>query len=139
MIPKPNEITPFTRDVILCAAIDTFGMDSQIDMAIEEMAELTKALCKLRRAEHMPEKIACLGNIHEEMADVRIMLDQLCIIFNKDTTDIENEKLSRLCGYIEKKKIENDIEMREEQDARDYEEYLREKEAANEEQRPTRQ
>ena len=139
MIKMLEKIIHGVRYAILCMAIETFGKDSQIDMAIEEMAELTKALCKLKRARHESEKGACIANIHEEMADVRIMLDQLCIIFDKDTTDIENEKLERLCWYIEKKKIENDIEMREEQDARDYEEYLREKEAANEEQRPTRQ
>ena len=38
------------RTVLLTRAIRTYGEPAQIDMAIEEMAELTKALCKIKRA-----------------------------------------------------------------------------------------
>ena len=69
-----------TRYEILAKAIETYGVNAQIDMAIEEMAELTKALCKFKR-------FACvemIRDIQEEMADVQIMLDQLKIMFSAD-------------------------------------------------------
>lgn len=37
------------RDIML-RAIHRYGEAAQIDMAVEEMAELTKALCKVKRA-----------------------------------------------------------------------------------------
>lgn len=68
-----------------------YGETSQIDMAIEEMSELTKALLKSRRygvvkenphrnIVNKPEKLR--KDVIEEIADVGIMLEQLIIIFN---------------------------------------------------------
>lgn len=34
---------------VLQEAIDHYGEESQLDMAIEEMSELTKAICKYKR------------------------------------------------------------------------------------------
>lgn len=34
---------------VLQSAIDHYGEESQLDMAIEEMSELTKAICKYKR------------------------------------------------------------------------------------------
>lgn len=79
------------RQIILMAAIDCYGKTPQVDMAIEEMAELTKALCKVKRA-WSEEAIA---NILEEMADVQIMLDQMRLIYGQ-TAEIETAKLARL-------------------------------------------
>lgn len=59
---------------------DTYGFDPQTDVAIEEMAELTKELLKFRRAMKTPEAMDYqrnIDNIVEEMADVQIMLLQL--------------------------------------------------------------
>ena len=85
---------------ILHEAIHKYGVDSQVDMAIEEMSELTKALLKHRRAISNPnpdilEFNSIISNIHEEMADVQIMLDQLYIIFG---TPIKQrfQKIARL-------------------------------------------
>ena len=58
-----------------------YGKSSQVDMAIEEMSELTKALLKERRVDTDNEKKAA-DHIAEEMADVIIMLEQLMIIFD---------------------------------------------------------
>ena len=58
-----------------------YGKSSQVDMAIEEMSELTKALLKERRVDTDNEKKAA-DHIAEEMADVLIMLEQLMIIFD---------------------------------------------------------
>lgn len=38
------------RRNIMTRAIQHFGETAQIDMAVEEMAELTKAICKVKRA-----------------------------------------------------------------------------------------
>ena len=69
---------------IINKAVRAYGNDSQIDMAIEEMSKLINALLKYRRAVNSTETYdaAIADNIAEEMADVKIMLDQLCIIFN---------------------------------------------------------
>lgn len=84
---------------ILRKAIATYGKTAQVDMAIEEMSELTKALCKERRYELTPGKHATAhANVIEEIADVMIMCRQLLIIFDKDN-EIQSEinyKINRL-------------------------------------------
>lgn len=82
---------------ILEAAIDTWGPEMQMIVAIEEMSELTKALTKYIRVYDVTEIEA---NIREEMADVGIMLNQLSLIFG-DTTEEEIRKLNRLQRRIE--------------------------------------
>lgn len=64
------------RRALLDRAITTYGVPAQMDMAVEEMAELTKALCKVKRVSCAAEAKAALENAVEEMADVQIMLDQ---------------------------------------------------------------
>lgn len=69
---------------ILREAVDTYGKEAQVDMAIEEMSELSKALLKYRRGEHSQRDFnyeKARQNILEEMADVIIMLLQLVIIY----------------------------------------------------------
>lgn len=88
---------------ILARAIKTYGEESQIDMAIEEMSELTKALLKHRRAykkyKTVPEKYF-IENVLEEMADVQIMLDQLYMIFGEPII-MRNRKIDRLKKRLE--------------------------------------
>ena len=60
------------RNRILSAAIRKYGQSAQQFKAIEELSELIRALARCDDPE----------NIAEEMADVRIMLDQLEIIFD---------------------------------------------------------
>ena len=50
------------------------------DVAIEEMSELIKAICKMRRA-GVNEKPAAMDAIVDEIADVSIMLEQLCMMY----------------------------------------------------------
>ena len=87
---------------ILEAAIDTWGSEMQIVVAIEEMSELTKALTKYIRANNLAadDIVWIATNIREEMADVGIMLNQLCLIFG-DPTEEEILKLLRLEQRIE--------------------------------------
>lgn len=60
---------------ILERAIETYGKDMQLNVAIEEFSELIKEICKHKRGEDNRD------NIIEEMADCYIMLTQLEIIF----------------------------------------------------------
>lgn len=63
-------------DEICRAALDTFGKSSQVQVAIEEMSELTKELCKNGRGQENTTHIA------EEIADVQIMLRQMVMLFD---------------------------------------------------------
>lgn len=62
------------QDVLL-NAIAEYGKEAQLWMVIEEMSELAKEICKAMRGKNDPDAIA------DEIADVRIMLDQAEIIF----------------------------------------------------------
>ena len=75
------------REQILCAAINHFGPGAQQIKAIEELSELIQALAKSDR-----------DNIAEEMADVRIMLEQLMMAFDLHlkVEDWEAKKVARL-------------------------------------------
>lgn len=80
------------RPEVLKKAIDTYGEDHQIDLAIEEMSELTKALLKLRRVKQFPERWSeseALSNVIEELADVSLMLVQLFMIY-PHVEDVQN-------------------------------------------------
>ena len=84
------------RWLILNRAVSTYGPDAQMKMMVEEMSELTKAICKLWRARPgSPEAFEAERSIIEEAADVQIMLDQIRIIFG-DTEEIEQQKVDRL-------------------------------------------
>lgn len=64
-------MTTEERRALLDRAITTYGAPAQMDMAVEEMAELTKALCKIKRAQAGCEVTAAIGNVIEEMAASR--------------------------------------------------------------------
>jgi hypothetical protein len=70
-------MTPSRREEILQEALDLYGVDVQMDIAIEEMAELTKAIIKNRRHGTTITK----KRILEEACDVYIMVRQILIIF----------------------------------------------------------
>jgi len=81
--------------------LDRWGTYSQVDMCIEEMAELTKALCKSKRAKRSKDWHA---SICEEIADVKIMLEQMILIFDaKELVEWNyQEKLRRLEEEVKK-------------------------------------
>lgn len=64
-------ITAEERRALLDRAITTYGAAAQMDMAVEEMA------------------------------DVQIMLDQLRIIFHRSTEEVEEAKLERLKNRLD--------------------------------------
>ena len=76
--------------------LKTWGKNAQINMCIEEMSELTKALCKyFRKKDTMltPDEIY---NIKEEIADVLNMAEQMREIFGYEEIEkIRDEKMER--------------------------------------------
>ena len=83
---------------IMQQAIETYGVQAQCDVAIEEMAELTKAIMKIRRVADDYEKTqAALDNLLEEISDVGIMIDQMKIMRGpKQVEEYRRKKLERL-------------------------------------------
>ena len=85
----------FTEEqkLIMLNALKKYGVDAQDDIAIEEMAELTKAIIKNRRYRNF----VTLENLYEELADVSIMLEQIMMSLDKDRVQVYiNQKLERL-------------------------------------------
>ena len=81
---------------IMEKALDFYGSRHQEDVAIEEMAELTQAILKMRR--RFLDGVAieqAVAAIREELADVNIMLSQLELVYG-DVSDIEEAKLGQL-------------------------------------------
>ena len=79
-------------------AIETYGENAQLDMVIEEMSELIKEICKRKRGKDNHAEIV------EEVADVLIMIEQLkiiCQIGSKELNEIKWEKIKRLNERIE--------------------------------------
>ncbi len=84
-------------------AIDTYGVRAQKLMAIEEMSELTKEICKDFRGKLDREHLI------EEMADVTIMLDQMLLIYKISGEEIISmceRKMNRLKERLEKQNDE---------------------------------
>lgn len=86
---------------VLCDAVNTYGLDAQTDVCIEESSELIKALLKFRRLtieERLTAKgMKVLENIQEEIADVQIMLWQMELLYGCDCVPCEIErKIERL-------------------------------------------
>ncbi|MCD7891579.1 MAG: hypothetical protein LUG26_07540 [Ruminococcus sp.] len=91
MSKKEKTALVMIQPEVLQEAISEYGDKAQVDMAIEEMSELIKALCKERRYEgDNTEHAIAHANVIEEMADTAIMLAQLIIIFDKDN-EIQKE------------------------------------------------
>jgi hypothetical protein len=109
--PKPDEAAlsddpeSFSHNILL-RAIKKYGLKSQITKTVEELSELSQALCKALIRLDDPEKASdftcadldSIDNIFEEMADVEIMLSQCRIMFRCDTevNEWELKKIQRL-------------------------------------------
>lgn len=91
------------RKDLLEATIKKCSVDNQFDVAIEEMAELTKAICKYRRY-YRKYEVGSIGaslSIREECADVCIMMAQIRIMVGEEEVDrVINAKLNRLAQRI---------------------------------------
>ena len=78
--------------------IKKFGERAQIEHSIEELSELTVALCHYLAGRK--------NNVEEEIADVEIMTAQLKYIFSLNkVADERNKKLERLVKLVESEGI----------------------------------
>ena len=87
-----EDINKTRENEILLSALTKWGAGMQTVMVFEEMAELQKELCKNLRGQYNR------GDIAEEIADVRIMLDQMVILHDcaEDVDTWRKVKLGRL-------------------------------------------
>lgn len=71
-----RQIYKLYKEDVIEKVIKKNGLDMQLTVAIEELSELQKAICKYKRGEE--------HNIEEEIADVKIMIEQLETVFDKN-------------------------------------------------------
>lgn len=76
------------------AALDAYGKDAQMKMAIEECSELINALCKDYRGRVNNDAVAT------EIADVMIMCAQMALIYGKD--NVTNEVYFKQCRLADR-------------------------------------
>ena len=79
-----NCITYEERKTTYEEALSKWGIEAQILMAVEEMSELIKEICKLYRGKNDMDAMA------DEIADVTIMLEQLRLIYDLDNLVCEH-------------------------------------------------
>lgn len=93
-----NKIDYAARVAVYEKAIAKNGMLLQAIVALEELSEAQKEICKLLREE------GNLDHLAEEIADATIMLEQLRLMFNlnADVCRIMDEKVQRLAQRLEK-------------------------------------
>ena len=90
--------------------LDAWGQEAQERMAIEEMSELTKELCKKIRlirddfAEKTDERLKLtIQHVKEEIADVLNMTEQLEIYYGiEEIEKIREEKMIRTLKSLDK-------------------------------------
>ena len=85
---------------MLKKAICKYGKQAQLDVAVEEMAELTKEIIKSKRGASNYHQIV------EELADVYIMMTQMKLIYGIYDEELINAmdlKIARL-----EKRLQND-------------------------------
>lgn len=77
-------------------AIDTWGIDNQVFMVVEECGEVLNALAKFKRGR------VSKSDVITELADVSIMMEQMATYFGLEEYINEKErKLKRLRERIE--------------------------------------
>ena len=78
--------------------IDHWGEELQFGMLTEEVGELFQAINRYRRG-----RTTNTDNIAEEIADVRLMLEQMEFMFNITNSDEwYNKKLDKLKGQLKR-------------------------------------
>lgn len=92
-----NKIGYVERCAVYSDALDVFGGDTQLIVAVEELSECQKEICKVLRGEGDLEHLA------EEVADATIMLEQVQFIFdiNDSVCEQMDAKIERLKKRIE--------------------------------------
>jgi hypothetical protein len=87
------------RQQVLISAVETFGEKRQIIKAIEEMAELQQCLARYLLGN---TDAGTVMHLKEELADARIMLDQMAHIFGgHELAVFDDVKVKRLASIVE--------------------------------------
>ena len=90
------------KETVLKEAVKQWGVDAQCAVAIEEMAELIKELIKLKRADYR-YSAESIQPLIEEVAAVRLMIEQVIYMFDISTDDIDDiseRKLNKIAGRL---------------------------------------
>ena len=93
----------FNKDevAIMQTALDSWGLNAQLAVTVEECAELIVALQKyINRSSNAK----AVDNVLDEIADVEIMLAQMRLALGIDDTMLSKrigEKLVKVKGYLE--------------------------------------
>lgn len=93
-----NRISYEDRKKVYINALITYGDKAQMIVAVEELSECQKEICKiLRGGENFP-------HLAEEIADAAIMLEQMCMIFGLEDQVCEqmDRKVQRLDERLKK-------------------------------------
>ena len=78
-------------------AVEKWGENAQYDQTIEEMAELTIAINKLKRmnAGEKMDGAKVKNNLYEEIADVKLCIEELEYMLGKQNIDDAMEKKTK--------------------------------------------
>ncbi|MDB8553900.1 hypothetical protein [Turicibacter sanguinis] len=89
-------------------AVETFGVEIQQIVAMEELGELIQAISKIARwecsqSEDLETLFKYIDNLSEEIADVEIMLEQLkqCHGCHIQVNNHKRKKLDKLKSMVE--------------------------------------
>lgn len=85
------------RQEVYRQARDVFGAQAQFVVALEELSEAQKEICKFLRGKGDPEHLT------EEIADAQIMLEQVQMLCGIDEGAVQEQmgsKIERLRGRI---------------------------------------
>ena len=93
-----NKISFEERAKVYADALDTFGPSEQLIVALEELSEAQKEICKSLRGK------GNLAHLAEEVADAIIMLEQVRQMFdiNDLVCEMMDSKILRLKKNIQK-------------------------------------
>lgn len=86
------------RKNVYNAALVKYGAENQMIVAVEELSECQKEICKILRGGRD------FGHLAEEIADAQIMLEQLVQMFSlhdcvKNYTEMKIIRLSERCKH----------------------------------------
>lgn len=90
----PKNVNP--NNDLYQLALDRWGVNGQLTVAVEELSELIKEICKTLR------HIGHVNDLAEEVADVEIMCEQLRYMFaiDEEVDDWKKYKLNRLANRL---------------------------------------
>lgn len=92
------------------AIIDHYGADKQLDMLVEECAELIQAIQKYKRYKDIPGDGEAFDNLIEEIADVENIIEQIKLLKIYDPVmaraDIEGIKAKKVRRQLERIALE---------------------------------